>query len=47
MIDNLKTSSDLRNFKGRYVRKDERIKAQNARKADYEQLLKELEVEKI
>lgn len=47
MIDNLKTSSDLRSFKGRYVRQQERIKAQNSRKADYEQLLKELEVEVI
>ena len=46
-IEITKAANDGRSFKGRYVRKLERVEQEKARKADYEQLLRELEVEKI
>ena len=42
-----KVANDARSFKGRYVKVLEKAQQEKVRKADYEQLLRELEVEKI
>lgn len=39
-IDALKVSPDARAYKGKYVREHDKIKAENARKADYKGFLK-------